>query len=73
MRTLIIATLLAIGGTAWADTAVVKVYSLDVMERIQTLELINVTAEKTVSADAEAPDADLQTILDDAEALEDEE
>jgi len=73
MKTLISATLLALTGAAWADSAVVKVYSLDVMERIQNLELINVTAEKTASGEAEEPDAELKAILDDVEALEGEE
>jgi hypothetical protein len=71
MRKLIIlaATLMAAG--TWADTATVKVYSLDVKERVQNLELIDVTAEKSPAADAEALDAELQAILD--EALEAEE
>lgn len=59
-------------GSAWADTAVVKVYSLDVKERIQTLELIDVSAEKAVSDEAEAPDATLQAILNEVEVLEEE-
>ena len=71
MRTLIFLAACALTGLAWADSsAVVKVYSLDVMERIQTLELIDVTAEKTASDEAEAPDAELQAILDDVDALE---
>jgi hypothetical protein len=71
MRTLIFLAACALTGLAWSDsTAVVKVYSLDVMERIQTLELIDVTAEKQASDEAEAPDAELQAILDDVEALE---
>ncbi len=70
MRTLISAALLALAGAAWADSAVVKVYSLDVMERVQNLELIDITAEKPASDEAAAPEADLQAILDDAEALE---
>ena len=55
---------------AMADTAVVKIYSLDVMERVQNLELIDVTAEKSPAADAEALDAELQAILDEAAAFE---
>ena len=74
MRTLVVAALLALAGAAWADnnTAVVKVYSLDVKERIQTLELIDVTAEKPMAEDADVGDAELQAILDEAEALEEE-
>jgi hypothetical protein len=72
MRTLIFIAACALTGLAWADngTSVVKVYSLDVKERIQTLELIDVTAEKSVSEEAEELDDELQAILDDAEALE---
>jgi hypothetical protein len=72
MRTLIFIAACALTGRAWADngTSVVKVYSLDVKERIQTLELIDVTAEKSVSEEAEELDDELQAILDDAEALE---
>lgn len=74
MKTLIFLTACALTGLAWADnaTTVVKVYSLDVKERIQTLELIDVTAEKPVSEQAAAPDVELQAILDDVEALEEE-
>jgi hypothetical protein len=72
MRTLIFIATVAFAGIAWADSAVVKVYSLDVKERIQTLELIDVTAEKPISEEAEALDLELQAILDDAEALEEE-
>lgn len=70
MRKLIIlaATLTAAG--AWADTATVKVYSLDVKERVQNLELIDVTAEKSPAAEAEALEAELQAILDEAVAFE---
>ena len=72
MRTLIAIAAMALAGTALADSAVVKVYSLDVKERIQNLELIDVTAEKQASEDAEALDAELAAILDEAEALEEE-
>jgi hypothetical protein len=72
MRTLIAIAAMALAGTALADSAVVKVYSLDVKERVQNLELIDVTAEKQASEDAEALDAELAAILDEAEALEEE-
>ena len=65
------ASLLAV--SAWADTATVKIYSMDVKERVQNLELIDVTAEKSTAAEAEALDAELQAILDEAEAFEAEE
>jgi len=74
MKTLIFVAAWAFASLAWADnaTTVVKVYSLDVKERIQTLELIDVTAEKTVSEEAVEPDTELQAILDDVEVLEEE-
>ena len=71
MKKLIILAATLMAASAWADTATVKVYSLDVKERVQNLELIDVTAEKSPAADAEALDAELQAILD--EALEAEE
>ena len=70
MRKLIILATSLLAASAWADTATVKVYSLDVKERVQNLELIDVTAEKETAADAEALDAELQDILDEAIALE---
>ena len=76
MRKLIILAASLLAASAWADTATVKVYSLDVKERVQNLELIDVTAEKAPAADAEALDTELQAILDEAtafEAQEDEE
>jgi len=75
MRTLIIAALCTLAGVAWADTttAVVKVYSLDVKERIQNLELIDITAEKAIDEQATAPEPELQAILDEVAALEAEE
>lgn len=73
MRTLLFAAACLFTGAAFADSAVVKVYSLDVKERVQNLELINVTAEKPASDEAEAPDAELQAILDEAAELDAEE
>lgn len=72
MKTLIFLAACALTGAAWANTttSVVKVYSLDVKERVQNLELIDVTAEKKVADDAEAPDEVVQSILDEVEALE---
>jgi hypothetical protein len=74
MRTLMFIVACAVAGLAWADNSgtVVKVYSLDVKERIQTLELINVTVEKPASEEATKPDTELQAILDDVEAIEEE-
>ena len=61
-------------GAGWADAPLpdqaVKVYTLSVKERMQNLELINVTAEKPAAADAEPLDPELQAILAEVEALE---
>ena len=73
MRKLIILAATLMAASAWADTATVKVYSLDVKERVQNLELIDVTAEKSPAADAQALDAELQAILDEALEAEAEE
>jgi hypothetical protein len=74
MKTLLLIAACAISGLAWGaeQGAVVKVYSLDVQERMQNLELIDVTAQKPVSTEAETPDRELQAILDEVEALETE-
>ncbi len=70
MRALIVAAGCLIAGMAAADEAVVKVYSLSVQERLETLELIDVTAEKA-PAETDAPmDAELAEILSEVEALE---
>lgn len=74
MKLITFAALCLAAGIAAADTtAVVKVYGLDVKERLQTLELIDVTAEKPAAEDAEPLDDVLQAILDEAQALEDSE
>lgn len=39
--------------------------------RVSVLEVIDVTAEKTPAVTADEPDADIDAILDEAEALED--
>jgi|AP95_1055475.scaffolds.fasta_scaffold151868_1 hypothetical protein len=71
MRTLTIAVLCVIGGLAWAAPSdEVKVYTLTVKERIQNLELINVTVEKKVSVEVEALDTELVEILQEIEVLE---
>ena len=70
MRKLIMIAATLLAGSALADTATVKVYSLDVKERVQNLELIDVTAEKTPSVDAEALDEELKAILEEAVELD---
>ncbi len=73
MRTLTFLAACALTGAVWADTttSVIKVYSLDVKERVQNLELIDVTAEKKASSET-AVDAELQAILDEAAIFEEE-
>ena len=70
MRTLLTIAGCLIAGLAMADEAVVKVYSLSVQERLESLELIDVTAEKA-PAETDAPmDAELADILSEVDALE---
>ena len=70
MRAIIFAALCLAAGLVMADHVVVKVYSLSVKERLENLELINVTAEKT-PIEGEAPlDDELADILREVEALE---
>ena len=75
MKTLIAAMICLAAAPALAtdtqtDHNEVVVRSLAVKERLQTIELINVTAEKPAAEHAEPIDALLQEILDEAEALE---
>jgi hypothetical protein len=71
MRLITFAALCLAAGVAAADTtAVVKVYGLDVKERLQSLELIDVTAEKPAAEDAQPLDDELQAILDEAQRLD---
>jgi hypothetical protein len=64
------AALLAAGAGASADDAVVRTHSLEVKERLQYLERIDVTSEKPANPDAEPLDAELLIILEEVEALE---
>jgi len=71
MRLITIAALCLACGMASADSNdVVQVHTMDVKERMQNLELINVTAEKTADDDVAALEASLQAIIDEAEAAE---
>ncbi|MCB1684904.1 MAG: hypothetical protein R3E82_11810 [Pseudomonadales bacterium] len=65
--------LLSSYAAADADDAVVRSSALAVKDRIQTLELINVTAQRPVSDAAEPLDAELAALLAEVEALETEE
>ena len=61
---------LVLSASAFAGDQNVQVASLQVQERLQSIELINVTAEKPVNPDAEGPDAELAAILAEVDALE---
>ena len=68
---LALAALVFVGaGSALANDAVVRTQTLQVKERLQHLELIEVTAEKAANPDAEPLDAELQAILEEAEQAE---
>ena len=71
MRSLTITVLCILAGLGWAAPSddVVKVYTLTVQERVQNLELINVTVKKE-SVDAEEVDSELAAILEETESLE---
>ncbi len=70
MRAIIFTALCIAAGWAMADQAVVKVYSLSVQERLENLELIDVTAEKAPVQDETPLDRELEDILREVEALE---
>jgi hypothetical protein len=74
MKTLSMAlagALLLAAASALADNAnVVRTQILDVKERLQHLERIDVTAEKPANPDAEPLDDELRAILDEAERAE---
>ena len=57
-------------GSAMADDAVVRTTNLEVKERLQHIERIDVTAEKPANPDAEPLDEELLAILEEAERLE---
>ena len=64
-------TLLLAVGSAMADGEVIRTQNLEVKERLQHLERIDVTAEKPVNPDAEPLDDELLAILEEAERAED--
>ena len=70
MRAALFAALCIAAGWAMADQAVVKVYSLSVQERLENLELIDITAEKTPVQDEVPLEQELADILRDVEDLE---
>jgi hypothetical protein len=73
-KLLVLATLL-LTGMAYAsnDANVVQTESLEVKERLQVIELINVTAEKEQVADVEPVSEKVAEILEEAERVEAEE
>jgi hypothetical protein len=73
MKRLIIAAMCLAGGLALADEGDETQTEGPIEElqiRLTTMEEINVTAEKTLVESSEDFDADIESILDDAEALE---
>jgi hypothetical protein len=64
------AILLLAAGTALADDNVVRTQNLEVKERLQHLERIDVTAEKPANPDAEPLDDELLAILEEVERVE---
>jgi len=60
----------ATAGSAFANGDVVRTHSLEVKERLQYIERIDVTAEKETSPDAEPLDVELLAILEEVEAIE---
>jgi len=63
-------TVLLGAGSAMADDAVVRTQNLEVKERLQYIERIDVTAEKPANPDAEPLDEELLAILDEADRVE---
>ena len=63
-------TVLLGAGSALADDAVVRTQSLEVKERLQYIERIDVTSEKPANPDAEPLDDELLAILDEADRVE---
>ena len=75
MKKLLVLATLLLTGMAYAsnDANVVQTESLEVKERLQVIELINVTAEKEQVADVEPVSEQVAEILENAERVEAEE
>ncbi len=75
MKKLLVLATLLLTGMAYAsnDANVVQTESLEVKERLQVIELINVTAEKEQVADVEPVSEKIAEILEEAERVEAEE
>jgi len=66
------AALMAAAVSVSADDAVVRTHNLEVKERLQYLELINVTSEKPANPHAEPLDEELLAILEEAAQMDEE-
>lgn len=75
MKKLLVLAALLLSGMAYAsnDANVVQTESLKVKERLQVIELINVTAEKAQVEDIEPVSEKVAEILEEAERVEAEE
>ena len=72
MKKLLVLATLLLTGMAYAsnDANVVQTESLEVKERLQVIELINVTAEKARVEDVEPVSEKVAQILEEAEQVE---
>ncbi len=59
-----------LGGVSSANADEIRVASLEVKQRIQSMEQINVTAEKSVDESAPAASAAVSALLEELEGLE---
>lgn len=75
MKKLLVLATLLLSGLVFAsnDANVVKTESLEVKERLQAIELINVTAEKSEVQEVEPVSETVGEILEEAERVEAEE
>ncbi len=75
MKKLLVLATLLLSGLVFAsnDANVVKTESLEVKERLQAIELINVTAEKSEVQEVEPVSEAIAEILEEAERVEAEE
>ncbi|MCZ6657408.1 MAG: hypothetical protein O7C67_08945 [Gammaproteobacteria bacterium] len=75
MKKLLVLATLLLSGLVFAsnDANVVKTESLEVKERLQAIELINVTAEKSEVQEIEPVSETVVEILEEAERVEAEE
>ena len=74
MKKLLVLATLLLSGLVFAsnDANVVKTESLEVKERLQAIELINVTAEKSEVQEVEPVSETVAEILEEAERVEED-